>query len=106
MKIGEFELQLNEGKMKDIYTRVTELRALNNSGNEIVTKVAKEFEKEYSDVERLLLPQKLKRVNDAGKREIKKLRRSYSNLFSKAELSRLSDKTFISRLKDRVIAKK
>ena len=105
MKIGEFELQLDESKMGDIYERVRELRALNNSGTEIVTKVAKEFNKSYNSIEKLLLPKKLKSVDSLDEKEIKKLRRSYTDLFSKAELSKLSDKIFIKELKNKVIAK-
>jgi predicted DNA-binding protein (UPF0278 family) len=86
--------------------RVSELRALRNSGSEIVKKIAQEFQADYSKIEKLLLPHKLKDIDEMGAREIKKLKEEYRTLFDKGErLDSMKDSTFISRLKDKVIAK-
>lgn len=106
MNLDIFQMQLNESRMGDFYARVKELKALNNTGKEIVKKIAKEFNKSENDVEKLLLPQRLKNIDKMKESELKKIRQDYSQYFSKGELSRLSNKTFIDRLKDRVIAKR
>ena len=106
MDFNTMLIQLDENKLSDLHSRVAELRALNNSGKEICKKIAQEFELEYPKVERMLLPHKLKDIDSAGKREIKKMKEEYYRLFDKGErLDSMSDITFIERLKDKIIAK-
>lgn len=90
MKLDMLEFQLNEEKVnnpvKDLTTRVKELRSLNNSANDICKKIAIEFNKDYDDVKRLLLPIDLKQfvgktteeLNKVGEARIKELKRKYS----------------------------
>lgn len=106
MDFNTMLLQLDEGKMGDLYTRVAELRALRNSGKDIVKKISQEFQLDYPKVEKMLLPHKLKDIDSAGKRDVKKYKEEYRTLFDKGErLDSLSDSTFIERLKDKIIAK-
>lgn len=90
MKLDMFNMQLEESrvnnKIHDMSARVKELRALNNSSDEICRKIASEFEKDYISVKKYLLPQDLKRyagmsiseLHDIGESTYKKLIRKYS----------------------------
>jgi len=90
MKLNMLEFQLNEEKVnnpiKDLTVRVKELRSLNNSTDEICKKIATEFNKDYDDVKRYLLPIDLKKyvgmtteqLNKVGEVKIKELRKKYS----------------------------
>jgi hypothetical protein len=105
MDLNILDLQLDEGRKSDLYSRVRELRALNNSGKEIVTKVAKEFGREYSQIEKMLLPFKFKNIDNMSDEEIAKLRTEYRSLFPARSVSKMSDSTFIDQLKDKIIAR-
>lgn len=105
MDLNILDLQLDEGRKSDLYSRVRELRALNNSGKEIVTKVAKEFGREYSQIEKMLLPFKFKNIDNMSEEEIAKLKSEYRSLFPPRSISKMGDKTFIDQLKDKIIAR-
>jgi transcriptional regulatory protein LevR len=87
MKLDIFKEQLTESRMGDMHARVKELRALNNSADEICKKVASEFQKDYNDVKKLLLPMDLKRyatmstdeLNKVGEAKIKALKSKYGD---------------------------
>lgn len=90
MKLDILEFQLNEEKVnhsvRDLTSRVKELRALNNSADDICKKISTEFGKDYDDIKRYLLPIELKRfvgmstdeLEKVGEKPIKELRRKYS----------------------------
>ena len=111
MKLDMLEFQLNEEKVnnpiKDLTTRVKELRSLNNSANEICKKIATEFGKDYDDVKRYLLPIDLKRyvgmsvdeLNKVGEVKIKELRKKYNKFVSNTT----SRATFLRSLMDAYI---
>lgn len=96
MKLDMLEFQLNEEKVnnpiKDLTTRVKELRSLNNSANEICKKIATEFNKDYDDVKRYLLPIDLKKyvgmtteqLGKVGEVKIKELRKKYNKFASQS----------------------
>lgn len=100
MKLDMLEFQLNEQKVNssvhDLHRRVRELRALNNSANEICKKIAGEFQKDYDQVKKLLLPSDLKQfvgmtteqLNKVGEERIKNLTRKYSKHVSASKRSR------------------
>jgi len=114
MKLDMFEFQLNEERVnnsiKDLTARVKELRSLNNSANEICKKIATEFNKDYDDIKRHLLPIELKKyvgmtneqLNKVGKDPIRKLRQKYSNIAPKTE----SHSAFLKGLINAYIEKK
>ena len=99
MKLDMFDFQLNEDKVndkiKDLKTRVKELRALNNSGDEISKKIASEFGKGYDQIRTLLLPQDLKRyakmdgnqLRKVGEEHIKNIQRKYSKIAPQGKVS-------------------
>ena len=108
MDLNLFATQLNEGIMGEIYFRAKELRALKNSGIEIVKKISEEFKKDPKAIEKLFLPYAIKDLADNPEIDDKRfetLKTNYRFLFDPRELKTLGKSTFISRLKDRVIAK-
>ena len=101
MKVDELAMVLNENMMSDFHARAKELRSLNHSGKDIVSTLAKEFNKSADSVEKMLLPQSLKGIDSFGKREINKLRKQYP------ELNNIqNDDTFIKKVKEKAISKK
>jgi hypothetical protein len=108
MDLNLLATQLNEGIMGEIYYRAKELRALKNSGTEIVNKVAQEFKKDPKDIEKLFLPYAIKDLADNSEIDDKRfetLKTNYRDLFDQRELKTLGKTTFVNRLVDRVIAK-
>jgi hypothetical protein len=108
MDLNLFATQLNEGIMGEIYYRAKELRALKNSGNEIVSKIAQEFQKDPKAIEKLFLPYAIKDLADNPEIDDKRfeaLKTNYRDLFDQRELKTLGKKSFVERLKDRVIGK-
>ena len=93
MEIKDFSFLLNENKVSDFNRRANELRALNNSADEIITKLAKEFEMSISSVENRLLPRELKNIRTMNKQDLNKLRKKYP------DMKKLSDKAFRSKLR-------
>lgn len=110
MKLDMFKEQLNENKMGDLHARVRELRALNNSGDEICKKIASEFQKDYIDIKKLILPSDLKRyasmsadqLNAVGEDAIKRLKSKYSKWAPKTIRSK---KSFLEKLMNVAISR-
>jgi hypothetical protein len=102
------EFQLNEERVGnqtgDLNLRAKELQALNNSADEIVKKISREFNKDYDDVKKYLLPLDIKKyasmssdeLNNTAEHEIKKLKAKYLDLIPNA--SKLTKVSFIKKL--------
>jgi hypothetical protein len=108
MDLNLLATQLNEGIMGEIYGRAKELRALKNSGNEIVQKIAQEFQKDPNAIEKLFLPYAIKDLADdpeISDTRFESLKSTYRDLFDGRELKTLGKTSFVSRLKDRAIGK-
>lgn len=115
MNLDMFKFQLNEQKVNssvhDLHRRVKELRALNNSGDEICKKIAREFQKDYDQVKKLLLPSDLKRyvgmtneqLNRVGEKTIKYLESKYKKYIPGTKRTRAS---FLKNLMNSYIANK
>lgn len=113
MKLNEFQFNLNEQKVsnsvRDFNREVRELRALNNSADEIIKKMATRFDQPYEFVKKKILPTKLKKYAEMSKqeldnvtdKEIKELKDKYKKYFEAEELRRISSKsTFLNKLMD------
>ena len=116
MDLTIFEMQLNEervnNKMKDLRSRLKELRALNNSGDEICKKLAQEFNKTYDQVRTMLLPPDLKKyakmtnqeMFNVGEQPLKELTRKYKKIG--LDYRTMSKAAFLNNLMNDYIAGK
>ena len=97
MEIKDFSFSLDENKVGDFSSRAKELRAMNNSAEEMINKLAKEFRMSTSAVENRLLPRKLKDIRTMNKGDLAKLKKNYP------DMKNLSDGVFRSKIRIRSI---
>ena len=93
MEIKDFSFSLDENKVGDFSSRAKELRAMNNSAEEMINKLAKEFSMSTSAVENRLLPRKLKSIRTMNKKDLSRLKKSYP------DMKKMSDEAFRSKIR-------
>jgi uncharacterized protein Yka (UPF0111/DUF47 family) len=98
MKLNMFSILSEEdvtNEKADMDARIKELAALNNPAKELIKKVAEEFNKDYDDIKKYLLPLDLKKhvsktedeLNNIKESVIKELKRKYYDIAPKGDMS-------------------